>query len=292
MNVELATDLFLQIYLSQTHRTEKGAFIEIGLGNINYSFRWARKLGFKCYGVEPLVSANLRNLARLNDVDLTEAAVSTATGQSPIYMGSLNGQPLSDISSLNPEWWGVGTETRTVSTVSLGDYISAKAIKHVSCLKVDTEGSELLVISGLRALQRDQLPCSVVFEYGGGGIKKLRKGGWEPKFFENTVACLKVMKCLGYTQAMVIEKNARQLQCFELKAISNFDPLFPENAEVGNIICIRHEIPPVKLSECIGEVHKVLAWDRLKSWRNGGLSKIRYWFVRIASGVKRRLLWG
>jgi FkbM family methyltransferase len=291
MNIELATDLLLQSLLEKTDSQKNGAFVEIGLGNVNHSFLWAGKLGYKCYGVEPLPSADLLSLARLHDVDLTEAAISTSTGQLPIYIGNLDGWALSDISSLDPDWWGSGLESKMVSSLSLGDYFARKELERVACLKIDTEGSEFAVMSGLYNAHLKQLPQIVTFEYGGGGTKALSTGAWKPAFFERTLHCLEMIKRLGYTMALVVEQNANSVRFFELQSLPNFDAFFCCNAAVGNVICTQTYLSTEHRSKILKQMRPVLARDAVRNWFDGGRATMRHYFVRFVSGVKRRTPW-
>lgn len=289
MDIEILTDLLTKKILLQTDVECNGGFVEIGLGNINFSFIWAQKLGFACYAVEPLPSAHLKEQARKHKVELTEAAIAEASGQVPIHIGSLDGMNVSDISSLHPDWWGGGSETKMVPSMSFKDYITQKEIQKISCLKVDTEGSELSVIASLPSIQNQQLPQLIVFEYGGGGTRLRQEGGWKPKFFQNTLACLRTLKSLKYTSVVVVEQNSDQVRAFELAAVDDLERIFPIDAEVGNVICTRNNLAAADLRQYLASIHfKVLA-VLVGKHIQGTVRTIRYYMVRFSNGILRRI---
>jgi FkbM family methyltransferase len=289
MNTELVTDLMIQDLLKHLDTNRQGAFIEVGLGNVNYGFLWATKLGFKCYGVEPLPSVFLQNMAKMQHVDLTEAAISKVTGEMPIYIGNMHDRVLSDISSLHPDWWGAGDKTKMIRSLNLVDFLKHKSIGAISCLKIDTEGSELLVISELFTLQLSQLPQIIVFEYGGGGIKSRQEGAWKRKFFNNTLECLDIVKRLGYSVAIVIEQNADLVKRFDLSLLSNFEDMFLDEARVGNILCSRTNITARTISQLTRRMRIPLARDAIRNWVLGFRDGARHYGCRIFFGVKRRV---
>ena len=289
MDIEIVTDLLLKYMLSEQNVKHEGVFIEIGLGSLNYSFIWARKLGLRCYAVEPLPSAHLIEQALKHNVDLTESAIADVSGKISIYLGNLNGVPVSDISSLCPDWWGGGTETKTVNAISLHGFVTQKRIPSISCLKIDTEGSELAVISGLRFFKEHQLPKLIVFEYGGGGNRTNQTGGWQPKFFDKTIECLRMLKTLGYTYAVVIEQAADVVKVHELAEFDELDNLFPSEAVVGNIMCTRgiYALADIRrhVSAIRGRVWvAVIAVHCLRFFGIG-----RHYIVRFGKGIVRRL---
>jgi len=289
MDVEIVTDLLLQGILGDHDPQARGAFVEVGLGTINYSFLWARDLGFTCYGVEPLPSEKLKESARLRGVDLMEAAISTVNGTLPIHVGMLDGFTVSDVSSLHPDWWGGGTQTKMVRSIRLCDYLSEKRIARISCLKIDTEGSEPSIVCPLVDLNPVHLPKVVAFEYGGGGSRASGSGGWKPGFFRGTLDCLETLKRLGYSWMLVAEASASRTQVIRFDSVANFEPMFPDTATVGNLICLREDIP-------LDEVHRLIKNIRLRvllsACSKGAqsiFSSCWYYVGRIVSGIGRRL---
>lgn len=290
MDIEFVTDLLMQKFLSQIDPQRGGGFIEIGLGSGNFSFTWAQPLGFECYAVEPLPTGALKEQVLKHQVVLTEAAITDISGEVQIYIGSLNGSTLSDISSLHADWWGGGMEEKTVTSLTIKDYVAQKKIQEISSLKIDTEGAELSVISGLKALEPWQLPQLIAFEYGGGGSRKNKEGGWLPKFFENTLDCLKTLKCLGYETAIVIEQKANQILPYDLVSIRDMEDIFSPHAEVGNIICTRNGLTSDFVSRQINSLRFRVLANATANQISKVVHIVRYYIKRYYNGILRRLV--
>jgi len=289
MNIDLGTDLLTKSLLQRLDPNHTGAFVEVGLGTSCFSFAWAAPEGFHCYAVEPLPSEVLTQACRTHHVSLTVAAVTEQHGEIPIYVGRLGGRTFTDTSSLNPNWWGCGTERRMVPTLSLGDFFAGQQIACCSLLKVDTEGTERDVLGGLTLLAEKQRPKIIVFEYGGGGLKCARQKGWTDEFFANTLQCVELLRGLGYRRGFLIEYASAGPRFVELEAGVSPADLFPENAHVGNFLLIASALSPDDAAEIIRPVAQALAADARRVTRHAHVARLSHYPKRLLAGLRRRL---
>jgi FkbM family methyltransferase len=291
VNIELCTDLLAARFLERIDPGRTGAFIEVGLGGRDFSFTWAAPAGFRSYAVEPLPGEALIKECRQHGVALITAAVGREPGQAKIYVGNLNGRALPDISSLNPRWWGSGSEVRVVPVVSLKALFIEHGITKVSLLKIDTEGSERPIIESLTDLPDVALPQVVAFEYGGGGTRGEKGGGWAEEFFANTIGCLNTLKALGYRGGILIEAAHAAPQRVDFDAVESFDRLFPADARVGNFIAVREPLEEISFAASMAAIQPSLAREARHAARQQRMNWLRHQRIRLLMGIKRRLPW-
>jgi len=178
MDFEFATDFLLRGFFGRHDQDKSAVVLEIGLGSGNFSFEWAAPLGYRCIAVEPLPTESLFLSQLRHNSEIVVAAVGSKSGQCKIYHGSLNGHDLPDISSLNPNWWGVSNRSTLVPLVTLPQLCFDHSDESIALLKVDTEGSEPDVLGLLSQLDSHRLPRFITIEYGGGGrFKSEGRGG-------------------------------------------------------------------------------------------------------------------
>jgi FkbM family methyltransferase len=239
VNVEFCTDHFAGRSLRRLDPRRQGTVIEIGVGRVDFSFLWARRDGFRCIAVEPLPAPVLIEQARRTGTTLIVAAVSACSGNVPIYLGALDGHEVSDISSLNPRWWGAGAASRMVRSMTLQDILRECSVPSVSFLKLDTEGTEYAIISGLDQLDRAQLPLLVAIEYGGGGCRAGKRGGWTDEFYGNTIRSLEHLKSLGYEGGIVIDSTSPSIRRVDFAQLKSVTDIFSDDAVMGNFLAYR-----------------------------------------------------
>lgn len=244
MDADRATNLLLETLLDGLHPAVTGAVVEVGLGSSNYSFRWAAPNGFRCVAVEPLPVEALVSACEAHGVTLVRAAVDRSSGLTRIYHGELNGHGIPDTSSLRADWWAAGTAYSEVKSLSLADVFRACQVTQVACLKVDVEGAEWNVLSGLVDIPESGRPQVIAFEYGGGGRRDLKTGGWSEDVWQLTIASLGLLKELGYSWGILCERVLHGPLSFSLSdVIADPSSVFPEAAEVGNLIVCRGDRP-------------------------------------------------
>ncbi|MDX1953695.1 MAG: FkbM family methyltransferase [Verrucomicrobiota bacterium] len=288
MFTELATEIFTRGLLERGVAGKSAAFIEVGLGNINYSFLWATTLGFRCYAVEPLPSEHLIKATGDHKVDLAVGAISDHTGEQSIFIGEVNGSTVSDVSSLNPNWWGGSKREQKVQTWTLSDFLTSKKINSVAVLKVDTEGSEYTILGGLRDIPSNVHPEIIIFEYGGGATRGSNSSGWSSEFYPNTLKILELAKTLGYSSFLILEEQEPMPILLDFSKISDFDALFKAHWTVGNIICTKKTLSSdiMSLVEVLEqESKKESARIRREAFRN----TVKHYSIRFISGIRRRL---
>ena len=237
MNFEVATDAWLRKLILAARTRAGEVFVEVGLGGGDWSFVWASQAGLRCLVVEPAPTEKLRDLCGKCGVEMVVAAVCEREGTILLYEGELNGAQVGDTNSTRPDWWGVGERSRPVSATTLA--VLARSWNGVPfiALKVDVEGAEASVLSGLNEFAPGQLPKLVAFEYGGGGSLKDQRGGWADEFVSSTMSCLNLLKDLGYKGGMILERSSWSPRLFKMAGVGNSArTMFDEADEVGNII--------------------------------------------------------
>jgi FkbM family methyltransferase len=288
MNVELATDLHLQKMFTSLI-PERNAFIEVGLGSIDFSFVWAAQMGFPCHAVEPLPSPALEAAVQKHAVPLFKGALAATGGEVEIFCGLLDGWELPDISSLNPRWWGAGDKKISVPALSLRDYLEREGIRAVSCLKIDTEGSESAIISGISGLPESLLPSVICFEYGGGKTRRERAGGWSEEFFSGTMQCLKTIREAGYESLLLLESSEAAPRWCDLRALSGFQELFGDDFLVGNILCFRRALPAEAIPGMERKIRRAMSRASCMAVCKQGADLLNSQILRGARWIRRRL---
>ncbi len=224
---EAITDGILESYLPSF----RGAFLEVGCGTCNYSFLKAHELGFKTYAVEPLWNKWLSDAVQISNTELYLGVISDTDGPRDLYLkrgGDIN------FASILTDW----TDARVIRQTHswrLDTFLKEKGIGHLACLKLDVEGSEVII---LRQLTMENRPKIVVFEYGGGGERRNGVMGWSLESTANTFECVEILSRLGYKSIGRADGNAGVA---EFDSALPFDALFPMNCHYGNVIAILEE---------------------------------------------------
>lgn len=273
MNFELATDLWLKKLVSQWERPEQHVFLEVGLGAGDWSFEWASRLGLKCIVVEPAPTEALRAACERDEIRLIEAAVCEHGGTVELFEGELHGAKVGDTNSIRSDWWAAGGQSRTVAAVTLSGLVGSWTDLEFLAIKVDVEGAEFSVLSGLTQVPTAKLPRVVAFEYGGGGTFADQTGGWAKGFLSGTLGCLNLMRQLGYTNGMILDQHAWSPRFFSLSELDDGGrSIFEGRDQVGNI----------------------LVWMKPVDERCRAKWLLHHHFVQtvsFVSGASKRLLW-
>lgn len=291
MNVEFCTDHLAERSLRRLDRLRQGAVIEIGLGRIDFSFTWARRAGFRCIAVEPLPTPELIEQARRTGTMLVAAAVSSCSGEVPLYIGTKDGHEIPDISSLNSRWWGAGGASRMVRSMTLAELARECSVSFISFLKVDTEGTEYPIISGLDQLDRGQLPQLVAFEYGGGGCRADKRGGWADEFFDNTTRSLEHLRSLGYQGGFLIESTRPSVFRVDFAQTKSMADIFGDDAVMGNFLAFRllPEVADLE-ADCVSLKRALARSSREAVWRER-FRWLTHQRIRFGRAVRSRLFY-
>ncbi len=222
LSPEIETDTILAAELPRC----AGAFVEVGCGNSNFSFLTAGPLGFKTYAVEPIWNESLSQCAKQFGTELFLGVISDIDGARDLYLHAKGDDNFASIMTD----WNAGGKSRSVYSWTLGTFCVERDISKVSCLKLDVESAELIII---RQIIPELLPDIVVFEYGGGSDKRDRQGGWTNERYANTLQCLAILKRLGYKRFIRLDWKAGRHD-FTSDFVES--EIFPPDCHYGNIM--------------------------------------------------------
>jgi len=214
------------------HLPKKGTALTVGAGRVGFYCVEFAKLGYRAYVVEPLVSEELR--AALDDnpeVELIEAALAPKTGRAKFYVSKTD----TNTSSLDPKWWGVYQhDIIEVDTLSVADLFQ-KLRGKVAVVQLDIEGGEADV---LPAIAQREIPV-IIFECGGGDIKRTRAGAWTPERMAKSSAAFEALRKAGYVAGAIIDPSKRRVTEFRMSDIPAYTALFHDEFGFGNVVLWR-----------------------------------------------------
>lgn len=150
-----STDLFKALNVTVDVIFDVGANVGQCTTSFRQNFPEAQIHSFE--PVEDTFNKLSENCSKI-DVELNKLAASDRAGHSEISVDSRN----SLVSSL--EIKHAGSESVTIETIRLDDYIKDHSIKHIGIVKVDVEGHEAAVISGLAVSLTSLIVDAVVIE--------------------------------------------------------------------------------------------------------------------------------
>jgi len=235
---ELLSQSIIKLLISTFDPEKKGVAIEIGIGTDNfYSFKYKEE-GLECIAVDPVAYPPFLKIAKEKNIHFEEACIYDQEGEITLF-----GSHMSDLSSINRDWWGVDAENqKKVKSILLSTLLKKYNVDRITFLKADTEGSEFEIIKQLAGLEELNLPYIVEFEYGGGGFKKNGAGGWTRQFFDKVIAIIQTLQKLGYQEGLLIDSNDLTPVFFDLKTITDPNELFKPHYEYGNILIFKKAI--------------------------------------------------
>ena len=241
MRVEACCQSLLREILPHIDPNRSGVCLDVGVGNFAFYCDLFSQLGFSTIAIEPSPNDKLRRICERNSIRLLECCLSDENGTQTLHLGRFARLANANFNSLESEWFASSQNTKLVSTIDLSELIRLTEINKITCLKLDIEGWERVVIEQLKALSFLQLPQVIMFEYGGGSRRYQGEKGWSPKFLKGTMNCLETLQKCGYGFSIMIDyaPDARS-QIFDLQNLQ-LDPdlIFPRNAVYGNIISFR-----------------------------------------------------
>jgi FkbM family methyltransferase len=238
MDVEpCCTDLLTKI-LPNIDSGREGICLDVGVGTFAFYCETFARLGFETVAVEPLPIPKLRQLCQDQKIRLIEACLSNRNGTQSLYVGRFANVSNQNFNSLAPDWFGSSQETRQVKTMTLSSLLQMIAAQTVTCLKLDIEGWESVVIQQFIDLPDPLRPKVTMFEYGGGASRKTGDKGWSPKFWESSLQCLRTLQQCGYGFSIMVDYSpGATVRIFDLQApLLSLEELFPPDAVYGNII--------------------------------------------------------
>ncbi len=242
MRVEACCQALLDQILPAIDREKTGICLDVGVGTFAFYCERFARLGFETVAIEPLPSQKLLRVCQNHQIHLIECCLSDLNGSQNLHLGTFAGFSNRNFSSLDPNWFGASNQTKQVQSMTLSSLLDRLTTPKITCLKLDIEGWESVVIKQFPELPESSLPMAIVFEYGGGANKQSRKAGWSSQFLSATRDCLSVLKHCGYGFSVIIDSapDAKEL-IFDLQASAlDLDAIFPANSIYGNIISCRH----------------------------------------------------
>lgn len=241
MEVESCCQALLKRILPEVDPQKSGYCVDVGVGTFAFYCELFAKLGFKTIAVEPSPIKKLQKLCDRQSIQLVEACLSDKNGTQTLYMGNFASFANQNFNSLEAEWFGSSPNTKEVKTLELKTFLETTNIKQLTCLKLDIEGWEPVVMKQFPELSLSQLPKITMFEYGGGSPRNQNGKGWSKSFLEGTLTCLKTLKQCGYGFSIIIDYvYDAQPKIIDLQNHSlDPDDLFLPNAVYGNIISFR-----------------------------------------------------
>ncbi|QDZ40907.1 FkbM family methyltransferase [Euhalothece natronophila Z-M001] len=243
MRVEACCQNLLKKILPEIDPNRQGVCFDIGVGDFAFYCQLFAQLGFSTIAVEPSPVRKLKQVCNRNSIQLLECCLSDKNGTQTLHLGKFAYLFNRNFNSLESEWFASSQQTKLVSTIDLTELLRISNAKEVTCLKLDIEGWETVVMEQLKQLPTSQLPKLIMFEYGGGSRRYQGGKGWSPKFLQGTMKCLETLKNCGYGLSILIDyapnatTNIFNLQSLELDP----DQIFLPNAVYGNIIAFQEQ---------------------------------------------------
>jgi len=253
MHVEECCQVLLAHFLPLVDRSRQGTCIDIGVGTFALYCELFARLGYNTVAIEPLPTEHLKSVCQQNKIRLIEACITGQDGISTLYIGQFQGDENQNLSSILPDWWGVSSKQISVKTMTLSTMLMEFSAKKITCLKLDVEGAEMLIIPQLLLLSQQCLPDVIMFEYGGGCTRQEGGGGWSPRYLGATMNCLSDLKRLGYQYAIVVDSGEGTKERVVNLATSSMemDEYFGKDFIYGNIIIFRDFVPEIPSIEKI-----------------------------------------
>jgi len=228
----------IRLIADKVDKNRQGCAIEIGIGTDNFYSYIFNDLKFKTIAVDPIPFQPFVDEAKTRNIIFDETCIYEDDGEIDIFTSTH-----SDLSSVHENWWGINGQTkRTVRSKTLLTLLNDHQTSSITFFKVDTEGAELEIIKQFSLLEKGMLPQIVEFEYGGGHLKKTGLGGWSDEFYNKNLEVLHVLKKLGYSEGLIFDSLNIDPVYFSIVELNNFDSIFADDFEYGNIVIFKNEI--------------------------------------------------
>ena len=258
MHVEECCQAILHYILPNIDKSRKGFCIDIGVGTFAlYCELFARNC-FETVAVEPLPTQAVIKICDSLGINLIKSCVYDHDGTQTMYTGTYNGSENLNLSSIRSDWWGSSPDSIQVRSMTLNTLMKTINAQSITCLKLDVEGVESIIIKQLQQIKISLLPAVVMFEYGGGSSKQDGKAGWSESCINETLSCFQMLKELNYRTTVVIDSlpNSKE-QIIDISEVNLLpDILFYPESIYGNAICFRENISDVTWIENICSLYR------------------------------------
>ncbi|MFA4849421.1 MAG: FkbM family methyltransferase [Methanoregula sp.] len=258
MHVEECSLALLHYYLPEIDKLRRGFGVDIGVGNFDFYCELFARIGFDTVAVEPLPTPELVRVCKILNINLIQSCVSDVDGTNTLFIGTFNGSENRNLSSLRPDWWGASSQVVQVRSITVDTLLKTIDAGSITCMKLDVEGVESIIIQQLQDIPDSLLPQVVVFEYGGGGTRENGEGSWSENGINNMIECFRILKKLHYRTSIRLDSASdSHAQIFDLNEV-DLDPetLFSPQSIYGNVICFRNHIPETDWIEEISSRYK------------------------------------
>ena len=253
MHVEECCRALLHYMLPEIDQSRKGLCIDVGVGTFELYCELFARTGFDTVAVEPLPTPAIERLCRSLNIVLIKSCVYDNDGTQTMYTGTYNGSENLNLSSIRSDWWGSSSHSVQVRSMTLDTLLTTINAHLITCLKLDVEGVESVIIQQLQQVPAFLLPAVVVFEYGGGGTKQDGKAGWSETGINDTLSCFRILKDLNYRTTILVdsspEGNERVIDLAEVNMLP--DILFSSRSIYGNAICFLDRVADTTLIQNI-----------------------------------------
>ncbi len=214
-----------------------GYCVEVGVGNVGfYSIEFAR-LGHKTIAIDPIISDEFRAAIEASGlekkIEIVEAALMETGGKVEFYVADDD----KNVSSLRADHWGVRKSQKTrVKAITYDQVVAmgSKAKRPPVCLKLDIEGYESRVLP-IIALNP---PKVLIYEIGGGDVKKRKVKGWSKENMAADSAAFETLREAGYKAGAYVDANLQRVFPFEMAdvPVGGYEQLFAPESGFGNLV--------------------------------------------------------
>lgn len=247
MHVEECCQALLHYVLPQIDQNRKGLCIDVGVGTFALYCELFARTGFNTVAVEPLPTAEIIETCHSLGINLIKSCVYDNDGTQTMYTGAFNGSENLNLSSIRSTWWGSSSNAVKVSSMTLDTLLKSVNARTITCLKLDVEGVESVIIKQLQQVNESLLPAVVVFEYGGGSSREEGTAGWSDDGINETLSCFRMLKDLNYKTTILIDSlpdsKERVIDLSEVDLLP--DILFHPQSIYGNAICFLERVSDI-----------------------------------------------
>src|SRR2546421_252028 len=152
MQVEECCRTLLAEILPAVDESRSGLAIDLGVGTFCFYCEMFADIGFTSIAVEPMPTNELKYICARKNITLIPACVSEVNGTVDLFLGNFQGSENLNLNSMRADWWGATKDKREVKSMRLPNLLEMLNAERVTCLKLDVEGIEPVIIEQLPSL--------------------------------------------------------------------------------------------------------------------------------------------
>jgi FkbM family methyltransferase len=258
MHVEECCQALLHYVLPKVDQNKKGLCIDVGVGNFALYCELFARTGFNTVAVEPLPTSEITEICYLLGIKLIKSCLYDNDGVQTIYTGTFNGSDDLNLSSIRSDWWGASSNSVQVQSMTLDTLLKVIDASMITCLKLDVEGVESVIVQQFEHIKKSLMPRVIVFEYGGGSNREDAKAGWSDAAISETLSCFRMLKELNYRTTILVDSSPDSCEQVIDLAEVNILPeiLFHPRSIYGNAICFLDNLPNTAWIENICRIYR------------------------------------